>query len=103
MLLIAAAISLSPVQKDASDIGAATLSTPVPLECDGAPIDVGRSYGHSGPLLLDVDGDGVEELLVGNLKGTVEVFHRDARSSSPAWKAAGMLQIAGEDLTVPNW
>ena len=103
MLLVVATLALSLSPQRPSNTGAAELAAPVPLEADGAPIDSGPSYAHSGPLFLDLDGDGIQELLVGNFKGTVEVFRRDARSASPAWKADGRLQIGGEDLTVPNW
>jgi hypothetical protein len=42
---------------------------PVRLEASGAPIDV--TVGHAAPLVMDFDGDGLRDLLVGEF-GTGE-------------------------------
>ncbi len=43
------------------------LDAPVRLESSGQPIDV--KGGHAAPALADLDGDGVQDLLVGQFIG----------------------------------
>src|SRR5687768_9345835 len=43
--------------------------TPVRLSAEDGVIDSGASWGHSSPWVVDVDGDGVRDLVVGDFSG----------------------------------
>ena len=97
-------LTLSPApSQDPPPRLADELADPVRLVVGDAPIDCVADIGHAGPTLHDLDGDGRQELLVGNFRGHVDVYERNATSTSPAWRRRGRLKAAGEDFAVPNW
>ncbi len=50
------------------------LLPPVRLQADGQPIDV-QHYGHAAPCVGDFDGDGVNDLMVGEAyEGRMRIF-----------------------------
>jgi hypothetical protein len=59
-------------------VGLATsdeLALPVRLEADGRPIDT--DVGHAAPFVTDFDGDGVQDLLVGQFGSGLLWFYRN--------------------------
>src|SRR5262245_58838627 len=50
---------------------------PVRLAAADGVIDSGAAWGHSGPWVEDVDGDGVKDLVVGDFSGLFR-FYRNA-------------------------
>jgi hypothetical protein len=74
---------------------------PVRLEADGAAIDSGPQWAHSGPCLHDVDGDGRRDLVVGDFSGLFRLYRNVGTDAKPRFTAAGKLQAAGQDAKVP--
>ena len=79
------------------------LADPIRLEADGCPIDSGEYVAHSGPLLYDFDGDGLDDLLVGNFKGHVQLFRNVGERRAPVYTADGLLEAEGEIVKIKNW
>jgi hypothetical protein len=52
------------------------------LSADGDPIDV-SSAGHAAPFYGDFDGDGQNDLLVGDLDGYMRVFRNRGANDFP--------------------
>ena len=48
----------------------------------GQPIDVGHR-GHASPFFGDFDGDGMKDLLVGDLSGRMLVFRNEGTNRAP--------------------
>ncbi|MHC4375106.1 MAG: hypothetical protein ACYS26_00770 [Planctomycetota bacterium] len=58
--------------------------TAVLVEAGGAPIDV--DLGHAAPVFRDFDGDGLEDLLVGQFgDGLLRVYRNVGRRGAPAF------------------
>ena len=58
------------------------LRKPRLIRVDGAPIDV--QVGHAAPFMRDWDGDGTQDLLVGQFgKGNLRVYPNSAKSGEP--------------------
>jgi hypothetical protein len=74
---------------------------PVRLQADGAVIDSGPQWAHSGPCLHDVDGDGRRDLVVGDFSGLFRLYRNVGSDTAPRFTAAGTLKAAGEDAKVP--
>ena len=81
-----------------------TLAAPVRISAAGKPIDTGEDVGHSAPLVRDLNGDGRLDLLLGNFKGTVDLFAAGPGSDpDPVLLAPQRLEANGEPLEIPNW
>ena len=79
------------------------LAPPVRLEADGKPIDIGSvsQFAHAGPALGDVDGDGDQDLLVGDFPGNFWLFENTAGEGAPVYASKGRLQAGGQDAKTP--
>ncbi|MCK6478975.1 MAG: hypothetical protein L6R43_02150 [Planctomycetes bacterium] len=80
--------------------GAPRLGPPVKVLDGKEPIDV--EVGHATPNLLDWDGDGKRDLLVGQFGGGRLRFYRNVgRDDAPAFEGFAYVQAGGKDATVP--
>jgi len=76
----------------------AVLGPPRLVEADGRPIDVA---GHAAPLFVDFDGDGRDDLLVGQNDGTLVLFRNQGRCGKPELGGWEWVRAFGEPVRVP--
>jgi hypothetical protein len=74
---------------------------PVRLTAADGIIDSGSSWGHSGPWVADVDGDGVRDLVVGDFSGLFRFYLNEGSNRTPRYAKAVNLQAGGVDAKVP--
>ena len=67
------------------------------------PMKAGHSY--PSPAVFDVDNDGVDEMVLGEIMGTVSYCENERKSGGdPVWSAvAPVLAADGEPLKLNNW
>ena len=75
--------------------------TPLRLAAADGIIDSGPSWGHSGPWVEDVDGDGVKDLIVGDFSGLFRFYRNEGTNQQPRYAKAVNLQANFEDAKVP--
>ena len=77
------------------------LAPPVRLEAAGKPIDT--EVGHAAPFVCDWDGDGVQDLLVGQFGGGVLwIFRNEGTNAVPKLAAGVKFKQAAKDGVVPS-
>lgn len=122
-LFILAPCSLAGFQDDATAQAAvADLAAPVRLQAAGAPIDV--TIGHAAPLVMDFDGDGVRDLLVGEYgrgtfaperlpererarsssysEGKLRIYRNVGTNDAPAFEDFEYLRAGKEYASIPT-
>ena len=73
------------------------LGAPVRIEAGGKPIAV----DHAAPCVLDFDGDGCKDLLVGQFDGgTCRVYLNSGRNDAPAFGTFELLKAGGRPATM---
>jgi hypothetical protein len=77
------------------------LAPAVRLEAAGKPIDT--DIGHAAPFVCDFDGDGVQDLLVGQFGEGLLWIYRNEGTNSEAKLATGLkFKNGAEDGRVPS-
>lgn len=74
---------------------------PVRLAAADGIINSGASWGHSSPWVVDVDGDGVKDLVVGDFSGLFRFYRNRGTNRKPRYARAVNLQAGGVDAKVP--
>lgn len=74
---------------------------PFQVKADGEVIDV--EVGHAAPLFTDFDGDGLEDLLVGQFgEGKLRVYRNVGEKGAPKFASYEWFQAGGADGTIPS-
>lgn len=77
------------------------LADPVRLEANGKPIDT--DVGHAAPFVGDFDGDGVNDLLVGQFgEGILWIYKNIGTNAKPKFAAGVKFKDGSEDGRVPT-
>lgn len=80
---------------------AGDLAPPVRIEAGGKPIDT--DIGHAGPYVTDWDGDGKQDLLVGQFGGgALWIFKNEGTNAAPKLAAGVKFKDGGPDGCVPT-
>jgi hypothetical protein len=74
---------------------------PVRLTAADGVIDSGPFWGHSGPWVEDVDGDGNKDLLVGDFSGLFRLYRNEGTNQKPRYARGVPLQAGGVPAKVP--
>jgi hypothetical protein len=78
--------------------------SPKPLSAVDGVIDSGPAYwGHSGPWVDDVDGDGRRDLLVGDFSGQFRLYRNEGTNRAPRYAAAVNLRAGDADARLPMY
>ncbi|SMC94083.1 FG-GAP and VCBS repeat-containing protein [Pedobacter africanus] len=70
------------------------------IEANGKPI--AADIGHAAPFMIDFDGDGRKDLVMGEFKeGKARVYLNVGTDKAPQFKDFSYLQAGGKDASVP--
>lgn len=96
--LILALFALAPPADKATT---QELLPPVRLQAAGKPINT--HCGHAAPFVGDFDGDGVNDLLVGQMgHGQLWIYRNTGSNAAPKWAAGVMFKDGKADGRVPT-
>jgi hypothetical protein len=84
-----------------TQVAGSPFHAPIRLAAADGVIDSGPSWGHSGPWVEDVDGDGLRDLVVGDFSGLFRVYRNMGTAKQPRYAVAVNLQAGGVDAKVP--
>jgi len=80
---------------------AGDLLSPVRLQAAGKSIDT--EVGHAAPFVADLDGDGVRDLVVGQMgDGALWVYRNVGTDANPRYAAGVLFKDGGADGCVPT-
>ncbi len=69
------------------------------ITANGSPITL--SIGHAAPCVIDWDGDGLKDLLLGQYSsGKIRFYRNVGRKLAPAFTTYSYLQADGKDIAV---
>ena len=75
---------------------------PVAIEANGAPINVGAG-GNASPFLVDWNGDGKQDLLLGQFNGgKVRFYENIGENFAPEFGYFQYLQADGSDISLSS-
>ncbi len=95
--------SIGLLAHDARAQDTTAFEKPVRIEADGAFIDTGKDIGYAGPLLVDWNGDGKQDLLVSAFRGNIRYFENVGTAREPAFAEKEPLHAGGEPIRIHNW
>ena len=75
---------------------------PVPIMANGAPINVGYG-GNASPFIVDWDGDGRQDLLLGQYDGgKIRFYQNTGTNFAPVFGDSAYLQADGVDIALTS-
>ena len=75
---------------------------PVMLMAANEPMKASSMY--ASPVVFDIDNDGREEMVLGDIRGNVQYCKNEAETGEPVWGAVQSVETAdGKPLELNNW
>jgi hypothetical protein len=97
-IVVSALLGLAP---NVADGPAKELAPPIRIEAAGKPIDT--DVGHAAPFVGDFDGDGVNDLLVGQFgEGILWIYRNEGTNAQPKLARGTKFKNGKEDGRVPT-
>lgn len=94
-------VGLMAVAAAAGESATEEFLIPVRIEAGGKPIDT--DVGHAAPYVGDFDGDGVQDLLVGQFgDGILWIFRNEGTNAKPKLAAGVKFKEGSPDGRVPT-
>ena len=81
-----------PPEGEPTKAAAGLFEPPVRLRAADGVIDSGPDWGHSGPWVEDVDGDGRRDLVVGDFSGLFRLYRNVGTDREPRFAASVNLK-----------
>lgn len=127
LLIFAAILTLSPIAAGQDEVNVETTLTKSMHKTNGVeqtepfsnthfesvtrlvvgekPLNTNAAQRYPSPAMFDVDGDGRDELIVGCIYGTLNVYQNENKGTGdPVWSEFESLKSAkGEKIKVSNW
>ncbi len=79
------------------------LAAPVRIQADGAHLDISKDTAYAGPLAIDHDGDGKQDLIVTSIRGSFRFFKNVGTNDTPEYTDRGRISVGGKELSLHNW
>lgn len=90
-------LSFAAAQDGSSGI---VLASPIRLRADDRFIDTGAEWGHSAPCMEDIDGDGLNDLILGDFSGKFRIYRNVGTAGQPSFRSDGLVQAGDADASV---
>src|SRR4051794_11825980 len=85
----------------ATSLGEEKFAAEIRIQAGTAPIDVGGFQG-AAPFVGDLDGDGLDDLLVGEESGRLRIYRNVGTKQEPRFDRFEWLRIKGEIAELPG-
>ncbi len=73
---------------------------PVALTAGGKALE---GILYPSPTIFDVDGDGADELMIGEIFGSITISERATGEDPLAWDKAKKMMTGGKPIKLNNW
>ncbi len=100
LLILLSSGSFARAQAPEGDSTVAIFQPPLAVRVDGQMIDTGAAWGHSGPSAVDLDCDGLIDLVVGDFGGKFRWYRNTGSADEPVFQDAGWIQADGQTAAV---
>jgi hypothetical protein len=103
VLIVAVLLALGGLvrSEEAAPADPGAFKDPVLIQADGKDIDV--EIGHADPYVIDWDGDGMLDLLVGQFgAGKLLIFRNEGTSKDPKFGKAEVFKAGDADGRIPS-
>ena len=85
----------------ATTSAAVELAAPFPVQAGGKPIDV--TSGHAAPWVMDFDGDGLTDLVVGQFDDCkLRIYRNKGTKSEAKYDAFGWFRAGTSEVKLPG-
>ncbi len=82
----------------------AEFGEPEMLYVGAVPLNLKAEQMYPSPAMFDIDGDGRDELVVGDIFGSLNIYENEAKTGDPKWSEFRALKsVDGEAIKVSNW
>jgi hypothetical protein len=84
-----------------SRAGSTEFDPPFRVESNGKPIDM--AMGNASPFVMDFDGDGVFDLLLGQRSDCkLRIFRNTGSNQQPKFGVSAFFKVGGVDASLPG-